>query len=268
MKTLKTSILLFLFLSTKILIAQVEVEIQSLEYTNNGEPTVGASNCGMIDLKSSTNTTINFGINLSKPNGQVVGFSTIYVYTKKSSFENRLLEWQSAPIPESFWNQPSSGDDTYSTTASFSISSNDFDITGGILFAVFKTSGNIEYPSCSYDIEKDPIPTFELETDSYSIYCGSTEAYSFTVNNVYNSPGTLTYNWNVGSGWKRDGTPVSGSFSTTTNSITLVPSSTTVLPSNVSVTSILDGETYPTETATVTRSSYNPAYQISGPDAS
>lgn len=69
---------------------QVNVNIQNLQYTNNGQSTITATNCGTIDLASSTSTMINLGINLSKPNGQVVGLSDIYVYTKRSSSDSRV----------------------------------------------------------------------------------------------------------------------------------------------------------------------------------
>lgn len=47
-------------------------------------------------------------------------------------------------------------------------------------------------------IEIPPPPTFNLAPTSLSILCGSTTAQTFTVNNVYNSPGTLSYLWEVG----------------------------------------------------------------------
>ena len=52
--------------------SQVTVSVQDLQYTNNGQPAIYPTNCGNIDLASSTSTSISFGINLSKPNGQVV----------------------------------------------------------------------------------------------------------------------------------------------------------------------------------------------------
>ncbi|WP_338357193.1 hypothetical protein [Yeosuana marina] len=99
MKTNTFSIIL-ITLFTINCFSQVQISIQSLQYTNNGQPTENASSCGTIDLKSSTSTSIDFGINLSKPNGQVVGSSNLYVYTKKSSSDPRIQEWYSGSIPE------------------------------------------------------------------------------------------------------------------------------------------------------------------------
>jgi hypothetical protein len=69
MKTFNFLKFLIAFLFTLNCFSQVDVQIQALQYTNNGEPTTNSSNCGNIDLQSSTSTSINFGINLSKPNG-------------------------------------------------------------------------------------------------------------------------------------------------------------------------------------------------------
>lgn len=70
--------------------AQVTVSASNLQYTNNGQSTITLANCGNIDLASSTTTLINLGVNLSKPNGQVVGLSDLLVYTKKSSSDSRI----------------------------------------------------------------------------------------------------------------------------------------------------------------------------------
>ena len=143
--------------------SQVAVSVQNLQYTNNGQSTISPANCGNIDLASSTSTSINLGINLSKPNGQVVGLSDLRVYTQKSSSDSRV-ERSWVQVQESFWNHPSSGNDTYSTTPpSFTINSSDFNVSGGTLFVVFKSNGGVEYQStCSFTITKTPVPTFTL----------------------------------------------------------------------------------------------------------
>ncbi|WP_396167936.1 hypothetical protein [Flavobacterium sp.] len=82
-KTIVLSILLLLSISNKSS-AQATITIQSLQYTNNGQSTVAAASCGTIDLQSSTSTSINFGIKLSKPFNQIFGLSDLFVYTKKS----------------------------------------------------------------------------------------------------------------------------------------------------------------------------------------
>jgi hypothetical protein len=86
-KFLQLVLILFFSFNTH---SQVTVSVQNLQYTNNGQPSVYPLNCGNIDLASSTSTSINLGINLSKPSGQVVGLSDLRVYTQKSSSDSRV----------------------------------------------------------------------------------------------------------------------------------------------------------------------------------
>ncbi|SHG15671.1 hypothetical protein SAMN05444396_105116 [Flavobacterium segetis] len=132
--------MLFISFSTY---SQVTASVQNLQYTNNGQATISAANCGNLDFGTSTSTSINLGINLSKPNGQVVGLSDLRVYTQKSSSDSRI-ERSWGQIQESSWNtlvQPN----TRQASANFSINSSDFNVSGGILFVVFKSSGGTEY---------------------------------------------------------------------------------------------------------------------------
>lgn len=235
--------------------AQVTVSVQNLQYTNNGQSTISPVNCGNIDLASSTSTSINLGINLSKSNGQVVGLSDLRVYTQKSSSDYRV-ERSWAQIQELSWNHPSSGNDTYSTTASFSINSSDFNISGGTLFVVFKSSGGGEYQTtCSFTITKTPIPTFTLSPTSLNLSCGDTSAKSFTVTPANIPSGaTVTYQWNY-NGW---------SGPTTSSSVNLTPDSGTNLPGSVSVTPFINGVANATKTCTVSRSPFNPSFTLTG----
>ena len=224
--------------------SQVTVSVQDLQYTNNGQPAIYPTNCGNIDLASSTSTSISFGINLSKPNGQVVGLSDLRVYTQKSSSDSRI-ERSWTQIQESFWS--TSVPNTYLTTASFSINSSDFNATGGTLFVVFKSSGNVEYQTaCSFTITKTPPPTFTLSPTTLSIPCGSVAPVTFSYSNVYSTPG-VTYNYSY-SGWTF--------VSQTSNSITLKPANANILPSNFSLVPIVNGVTQPYKVCTVTRAPF------------
>lgn len=248
-------IIILLFIGTTSYSQQLTVKIQSLQYTNNGQPTIGASDCGNIDLSSSTSTSINFGINLSKPNNQVVGLSDLYVYTQKSSSDYRVQKsW--VQIPESFWSHPLSGDDTYSTTSSFSINSSDFNVSGGTLFVVFKSNSGVEYISCSYSIIKAQLPTFTLSPTNTSIACGDTSVRNFTVTPTNIPSGSsITYQWSY-NGW-------SGTASTS-NTIMLSPVSSTYLPSTVSVTPYLNGVAKTPLTCAVSRAPFVSIASITG----
>ena len=63
--------------------SQVTLTIQNLQYAKNGQ-TINASNCGLIDLGTSSSSNINFVVNLSKSNELAVGTGTVKIFTKKS----------------------------------------------------------------------------------------------------------------------------------------------------------------------------------------
>lgn len=234
--------------------SQITLELDQIQL--NSQTTI--QNCNTVDFGLTANNNLVFYYTLEKPQNQAVSEGEIRVKLKYSSNVNANTK-TSATIASSLWNDS----EMYSSTITTDIQASEIQVSGSTVFLEFVTGGGFYY-SCEYPLIKTQIPTFELDDDSYTISCGSTSSRTFTVNNVYNSPGTLSYSWNVGSGWKRNGSPVSGSFTTTTNSITLEPNSPNSLPSNVSVTTSLNGVAYPTKTATVTRGGYNPVYQITG----
>ncbi len=115
-------------------------------------------------------------------------------------------------------------------------------------------------------VETPPTPTFSLSPNSSSIACGTSVTRNFVVTNVYNSPGTLSYNWNLGSasnGWIYLGSPAAQTFTTTTNSISLTSSSTASSVSNVSVIVKLNGSNYSTLNSTTTITNYLPSFSLS-----
>ncbi|UGS23283.1 Ig-like domain-containing protein [Flavobacterium channae] len=243
-KFLKLVVILFFSFNTH---SQVTVSVQNLQYTNNGQPTVYPSNCGNIDLASSISTSLYLSINLSKPNGQVVGLSDLRVYTQKSSSDSRI-ERSWIQIQESFWS--TSEPSTYLTTANFSINSSDFNTSGGTLFVVFKSSGNVEYQTaCSFTITKTPPPSFSLSPSTVSLGCGDTSLRTFTITPANIPSGAnVTYSWNH-PGWTL--------VSSTATSRTLQPNSTNNLPSNVTVTPSINSVTQATKTCVVSRAPFN-----------
>jgi hypothetical protein len=93
-----------------------------------------------------------------------------------------------------------------------------------------------------------PSPTIEIPI-------GSSQTKVFTVNNVYNSPGTQSFMWNLGSasnGWIYQGNPAPQSITTNTNSLTLTSSNCNTL-NPVSVTPVLNSVNYPILSCSVTR---------------
>jgi hypothetical protein len=100
-------------------------------------------------------------------------------------------------------------------------------------------------------------PLFTISPISETISCGSTSSKIFTVNNLNNPQGTLSYDWNLGglnNGWYYQGGDAPPTFTTSNNSIELTPSPSATSLSNVSVTIKLNGSTVNTLTSEVSLS--------------
>jgi len=239
--------------------SQVNTVINNMTYIN-GTP---ISNCGTIDFEANSTVRVQFTVDLDKPVNQVVGDGVVYVYTKKTS-SSYPQEERVYSMPSSFWNNNTqTGRSTYTWSPDVELDANNFNTTGGVLYTIYKSSSNIEYSTpCNYSIEKDVVPSFNLSPISTLVSCGNNSPKTFTItpSNIPSSA-TVTYQWSVGSGWLRNGNPVSN-FTTTTTSVTLVPNA--YPPSNVNVTPILNGNSYPQLTSTVSLSNINPALQITG----
>jgi len=119
-------------------------------------------------------------------------------------------------------------------------------------------------------VETPPPPTFTLSpSPTLDVPLGTNLPQTFTVTNVYNSPGVTSYEWNLGSasnGWTYNGSPAPQNISTTTNTLTLTPEQCSSL-NNVAVTVRMNNSNYQTLNTTVTRS-IPPAntFSISGPN--
>ena len=258
---LKKSILIIFILTNVFTYSQVSVSTENMQYSNGDH----ISNCDTIDFGSNHNISISFWIKLTKPVAQVVGDGYLDVMinniddigTSMSTYPSTLF------VPSSQWSG-SIDESTYNTYITVPLDANFFNTSGGILFIKYTSSGNIEYYSCRFSIIKDELPTFEINPSSTSVSCGSTSPKTFSVTNVYNSPGSLEYHWNVGNGWKRNGSIVH-TFTTTTNNIDLEPYQ--FPPSNVSVTPYLDGVAYNTLTSVVHLSEFTTTNDILGQDA-
>ncbi|HMR16420.1 MAG TPA: hypothetical protein PKD13_08050 [Mariniflexile sp.] len=147
MKKILIMIGLLLFAFTTY--GQVNVSISKMQYIN-GTP---IANCGTIDFGTNSTVRVQFTINLSKQSNQVVGTSNLYVYTIGSS--GTRTERKNEIV------QPVSFDTNYQSSADITLNANDFNASGGTLFAVFKTSSGTEYQTlCSYAITKTPTPSF------------------------------------------------------------------------------------------------------------
>lgn len=225
--------------------SQVNVSITNMQYING----TAISNCGTIDFGASSNVRVQFTISLSKQSNQAVGISNLYVYT--IGWSGSRIERKNEIV------QPVSFDTNYQSSADITMNASDFNISGGVLFAVFKSSSGVEYLStCDYSLIKTPVPTFSLSPTTLTLPCGDTSSKTFTVtpSNIP-SGANVTYQWSH-PGWN--------SVSSTSNSRTLQPSSGSSLPSTVTVTPFVNGVAKPSMSCSVSRAAFSSIATISG----
>ncbi|WMI66848.1 T9SS type A sorting domain-containing protein [Aestuariibaculum sp. YM273] len=252
---LKITITLMLLLIVNKVSGQITLTLDEI-YLNNQ---TSIENCNTVDFGLTTNNYLVFYYTLQKPINQAVSDGTIKVILKYDSSSSS--EKNSSVIGSALWNTT----DMYSNSITANIQASQIQASGSSILLEF-SEGGYTYKSCEYPLIKIPTPEFNLQPTSVSFGCGSISSRAFTAVNVYNSPGAVSYNWNVGTGWKQNGTPVNGTFTTTTNSITLEPVSGSVLPSNVTMTATLNGVVYPPKTTTISRSAMSQTITaISGP---
>ncbi|MDN3678476.1 T9SS type A sorting domain-containing protein [Flavobacterium paronense] len=228
---IKLTILLALFVSKSY--AQVTTTIDQV-FVNN-QTTV--TSCNTINFGTTQNNSLIFYYTLTKSGA--IGDGTITIYLKYSSSSNPTLKTQ-LNIPSSFWSPTQ-----YQSTIPCNIGENEVQVSGSSIYLEFSSGGSNYKTICEYPIIKTPTPTFTLSPTSINVGCGSTSPVTFSVTNVYSSPGTLTYNWSVGSGW-------SGSYNSSMSSITLTP--TSYPPGSISVTPVLNSISQPTKTCNVSLS--------------
>ena len=240
-------------------IAQVTVTMSDMTNILTS-PITSINHCSTIDFNLETTVRLQFDVSLTKLSTTIVNAGTIQIYYQKSSTDSKMEV--GAP-----YSVPASPNFNTSFSASFDIElyANNFNISGGTLFAIYQPfGGNENRTTCNYPIIKDETPTFTLSTTPTSINCNSTSPVIFTVNNIHGSSGTKSYNWVIGSGWNYNGSTAPTNLTTynTTNTLTLVP--TAFPPNNVQVTPVLDDQAYSQLTTTVNLSDYDPNYSISG----
>lgn len=247
-KIFKKTQFIILLMFTTITFSQVNVTISGMAYISS----TPINDCGNIDFGINPTVRVQFGINLTKSSSQVVGISDLYVYSIGSS-GNRIERKHEIVQTVSF-------DTSYSSSADITMDQSDFNTSGGTLFAVFKSSGGVEYQtSCSYTITKSLLPSFTLSPTTASIACGDTSARTFTItpSNIPSGQ-TPTYQWNY-SGWTL--------VSSTANSKTLQPTSGTSLPLSITVNPYINGVAQSSKTCSVTQSPFISTAIITGNNA-
>ncbi|PHR69435.1 MAG: hypothetical protein COA67_10715 [Lutibacter sp.] len=230
-----------------IFISSITIYSQTTTITNLQYQGIPIPDCGSIDLNSSSSHAISFNLKVTRPyftggsGNEIHENGTLKVILNGNNGEFTELD---TGISGASWTIDISNNQSFiSFSPSITLFSSQFPTNGGWLVAEY-SSNNTPYRSCYYDITK---PKFKLNPTNVTVSCGST-GETFTVSNENNSPGSLSYNWSVGSGWEYQGSAVSN-FTTSSNTVILVP--TAFPPSNVSVVPKLDGVSYPQLIATV-----------------
>ncbi|MGN7810022.1 T9SS type A sorting domain-containing protein [Flavobacterium sp. 22076] len=256
---MKRILQLFALLFSVTVFSQITVSIQNLQYTNYGEPTVNVASCGTIDLASSNDTNINFGVRLTKPYDMAIGNGNVFVYTQKNSISEKKQK-QVISVPSGSWSTGGPGNPSVKELATtVSVNVNEFDTSGGTFFVEY--SDGIARRSCTYAVVRNVIPEFKVSPTSVSIPCNSTAPITFTESNVHNSPGSVTYSWTIGTGWNLS----AGTYQTTTNTFTLTP--TSYPPSNISVVAKLGGVNYSGGSSIMSLAPFTSTAAISGIDS-
>ncbi len=230
-------------------------------YVNN-QTTV--TNCNLIDIGTTTSNNLTFYFTLSKPTAQANMAGTVKIYLVNSTSGSYTIGGEYLVQPTQ-WLDNGNGTTTLGGTVSCNFSSSAIQVTGSSIKIGFVIGTNAPIYSCNYPLKKTQLPEFNLSPTNVSIPCGTAPATTFTVENVYSTPGTLTYSWNA-YGWIRNGSVVNSPFTTTTNTITLTPASATSLPSTVSVQTNLNSVSQGTKSCNVERTPFTTTATISGID--
>ncbi len=201
--------------------SQMTIGIKDLKVNNNGQ-----SINSPINLWTNNSANVKFTITYSKSSTYVVGNCTVFVRSYNSNGQYTDLI---TPIYTYFADSGTS----FATAIDTDIYANNITFNSGNYLSVEVVSnGGGAWYSSKINIVKTP--TIMLSPTSVTIPCGSTNPVTFSCN-ANTDIGAFSYKWNVGSGWSKDGNPVSGTITTTASTLTLTPTSATVLPSGVSV---------------------------------
>lgn len=230
-----------------------QVTTSIVDVTVNSQTIV--NNCNLIDFGSTTNNSLNFYFKLTKPSSQAIGTCNLKILLKYSSSTGGSERGQTGILSNNWAN----GTEVLGNIQC-NISQSEIQVTGSSIYIELTTDSGVKTSSCEYPLQKTQVPVFNLSPTSTTVGCGSTSPYTFSVANVYNSPGTLTYQWSY-SGW-------SGTVNSSLSSVTLTPSSTTSFPSNVSVTPYLNGVAQPTRTCTINWLPFSSSATITGNNSS
>lgn len=223
-------------------------------YVNN-QTTV--NNCGTIDFGTTVNNSLTFTYSMSAT-GNPAGEVRIRLKNNcNSSYIGDVRTFQI--ITSNSWSNNSYN----GALITCNIDASEIMANGSCIYLEFEKTDGAKTISCFVPLTKTLLPSFGLNIPSVSIPCGTLPAVNVGVVNINSSPGTLTYNWSA-TGWTRNGVSVTN-FTTTTNVVTLTPSSLSGTVSNIGVTPILNGVAQPQLVCYASRPAFTTAATITGP---
>jgi hypothetical protein len=221
----------------------ITVSIENLKANN-----VTVPSSSPIDMGTNSSVNVTFRVDLEKLESYTIGPAKVWISVFNSS--GNRTDHDIVPVTASEFITGASAN------FGFDILDSEIDFgNGNYLSATLKQDNQ---PGAEWESQHIPIiktPAFELSKSSLSLPCGDISQRTFTVINGANLNG-VTYQWNVGNGWS--GNVGNGS------SITLTPISGTVLPSDIFVIPIYNGENQPTLTCNVNRAAFSTSAVITG----
>jgi len=238
---MKKIYIIFSILFITSISAQIEYKIKNVKV--NG---ISIPDNSPIEFNGQPSVVVNFKVEFTKPADLYIGGVSHVIGTY-----NSLGQFLQLISPEQF-SLPSVTNTGFSGTWEKTLYASDYTYDGGnYLVSILQQTDamqNGRWESNRVYINRGP--NFQLNYSTLSIPCGNIGSRTFTISNLSNSTGVISYNWNIGSGW-------SGLVNSNMSSITLTPLNGNVLPSNVSVTPIYNGVTQATKTCVVSRAPFN-----------
>lgn len=206
-----------------------------------------------IEFNGQPSVVVNFKVEFTKPADLYIGGVSHVIGTY-----NSLGQFRQLISPEQF-SLPSVTNTGFSGTWEKTLYASDYTYDGGnYLVSILQQTDALQNGRWeSNRVYIDRGPNFQLNYSTLSMPCGDTTQRTFTISNLSNSTGVISYNWNIGSGW-------SGTVNSNMSSITLTPLNGNVLPSNVSVTPIYNSVTQATKTCVVSRAPFTSTATIIG----
>ena len=229
--------LICIVISTSLYSQNVTVSIEEIKVNN-----ISLSNGSPINIGSNTSVNVKFRVDLAKNYNYTIGDAKVWISVFNSL--GGKTDHYINNVPQSEFTTGAS------KSYDFNILASEIDFgSDNFLSATLKQNNQpgTEWESSHISIIKTP--AFSISPSSVNIVCGDTSSRTFSVVDPYNTSGTKTYKWQVGSSWLYNGIPAPNEITTNSNLITLIPN--TFPLSDIKVATILNGTQLPYSTSII-----------------